>query len=101
VRQLLEWKGTWLSIFGAEVFGTPFLIRLGDGVVAAYSNHWRVTVIGTLMLLYGVLALGADNATTPTGPVALLGGLLVLAIALTRRRPGRAGLRPVLSGVIS
>jgi glycerol uptake facilitator protein len=100
-----------LSIFGAEVIGTAILILLG----ATHSNHWRETedpglklavfctapairntvadfiteVIGTFMLVSGVLAITADKATT--GHRSRRAG--------RRRHHGRAPVRRVLSGV--
>jgi glycerol uptake facilitator protein len=89
-------------------------------VWAAYSNHWKETedpglklavfctapairntvsniiteIIGTFMLLFGVLAITADKATAGTGLVALLVGLLVLAIGLSLGGPTGYAINP-------
>jgi glycerol uptake facilitator protein len=89
-------------------------------VWAAYSNHWRPTedpglklavfctapairntvanfiteVIGTFMLLFGVLALGANKAPGVTGLAPLLVGLLVLAIGLSLGGPTGYAINP-------
>jgi glycerol uptake facilitator len=89
-------------------------------VFAAYSNHWRPTedpglklavfctapairntianiiteVIGTFVLVFGVLAITADKATTASGLVALLVGLLVLAIGLSLGGPTGYAINP-------
>lgn len=89
-------------------------------VFAAYSNHWRPTedpglklavfstapairntvanfiteVIGTFMLLFGVLALGANKAPGVTGLAPLLVGLLVLAIGLSLGGPTGYAINP-------
>lgn len=89
-------------------------------VFAAYSNHWRDTedpgvklavfstgpairnyaanfvteVIGTFMLVFGVLAIFADEATAATGLGALLVGFLVLAIGLSLGGPTGYAINP-------
>jgi glycerol uptake facilitator len=89
-------------------------------VFAAYSNHWRPTedpglklavfstapairntvanfiteVIGTFMLLFGVLAIGANRAPGLTGLTPLLVGLLVLAIGLSLGGPTGYAINP-------
>jgi glycerol uptake facilitator protein len=89
-------------------------------VFAAYSNHWRPTedpglklavfstapairntvanfiteVIGTFMLLFGVLALGANKAPGVTGLAPLLVGLLVFAIGLSLGGPTGYAINP-------
>jgi glycerol uptake facilitator len=89
-------------------------------VWAAYSNHWRPTedpglklavfctapairntvanfiteVIGTFLLLFGVLALGANKAPGVTGLAPLLVGLLVLAIGLSLGGPTGYAINP-------
>ena len=89
-------------------------------VWAAYSNHWRATedpglklavfstapairnpvanfiteVIGTFILVFVILALGADKATAATGLVPLLVGLLVLAIGLSLGGPTGYAINP-------
>jgi glycerol uptake facilitator protein len=89
-------------------------------VYAAYSNHWRVTedpglklavfctapairntvanviteIIGTFMLVFGVLAIFADAATAATGLGALLVGLLVLGIGLSLGGPTGYAINP-------
>jgi glycerol uptake facilitator protein len=89
-------------------------------VWAAYSNHWRATedpglklavfctapairntvaniiteIIGTFMLVFGVLAIVANKATVATGLVPLLVGLLVLAIGLSLGGPTGYAINP-------
>ena len=89
-------------------------------VWASYSNHWRATedpglklavfctapairntvsnivteVIGTFLLVFGVLAIFADKATAGTGLGALLVGLLVLAIGLSLGGPTGYAINP-------
>jgi glycerol uptake facilitator protein len=89
-------------------------------VWAAYSNHWKVTedpglklavfctapairntvsnivteVIGTFLLVFGVLAIFADEATAATGLGALLVGFLVLAIGLSLGGPTGYAINP-------
>jgi glycerol uptake facilitator protein len=89
-------------------------------VWAAYSNHWKATedpglklavfctapairntvanivteIIGTFLLVFGVLALFADEATAATGLGALLVGLLVLAIGLSLGGPTGYAINP-------
>jgi glycerol uptake facilitator protein len=89
-------------------------------VAAAYSNHWRATedpglklavfctapairntvanlvteIIGTFMLVFGVLAIVADEATVGSGLVALLVGLLVFAIGLSLGGPTGYAINP-------
>jgi glycerol uptake facilitator protein len=89
-------------------------------VWAAYSNHWRETedpglklavfctapairntvaniiteVIGTMMLVFGVLAIVANDATVASGLVPLLVGLLVLAIGLSLGGPTGYAINP-------
>ncbi len=89
-------------------------------VFAAYSNHWRDTedpglklavfstgpairnyaanfvteVIGTFMLVFGVLAIFADEATAATGLGALLVGFLVLGIGLSLGGPTGYAINP-------
>jgi len=89
-------------------------------VFAAYSNHWKVTedpglklavfctapairntaanviteIIGTFMLVFGVLAITADEATLASGLVPLLVGLLVLAIGLSLGGPTGYAINP-------
>jgi glycerol uptake facilitator protein len=89
-------------------------------VWAAYSNHWRVTedpglklavfctapairntvanivteVIGTFLLVFGVLAIFADEATAATGLGPLLVGLLVLGIGLSLGGPTGYAINP-------
>jgi glycerol uptake facilitator protein len=89
-------------------------------VWAAYSNHWKVTedpglklavfctapairntvanviteIIGTMMLVFGVLAFFADEATAATGLGGLLVGLLVLAIGLSLGGPTGYAINP-------
>jgi glycerol uptake facilitator protein len=89
-------------------------------VFAAYANHWRPTedpglklavfstapairntvanitteVIGTFVLVFGVLAIGANKATVASGLVPLLVGLLVLAIGLSLGGPTGYAINP-------
>jgi glycerol uptake facilitator protein len=89
-------------------------------VFGAYSNHWRPTedpglklavfstapairntvanfiteVIGTFVLVFGVLAIFADKATVASGLGALLVGLLVLAIGLSLGGPTGYAINP-------
>ena len=89
-------------------------------VWAAYSNHWRVTedpglklavfctapairntisnliteIIGTFLLVFGVLAIIADPATLESGLAALLIGLLVFAIGLSLGGPTGYAINP-------
>jgi glycerol uptake facilitator protein len=89
-------------------------------VWAAYSNHWRVTedpglklavfctapairntvanfiteVLGTFLLLFGILAILADKITVATGLAAFLIGLLVFAIGLSLGGPTGYAINP-------
>jgi len=89
-------------------------------VFLAYSNHWRVTedpglklavfctapairntvsnfiteVIGTFMLVFGVLAIIADQATLDSGLAALIVGILVFAIGLSLGGPTGYAINP-------
>jgi glycerol uptake facilitator protein len=89
-------------------------------VWAAYSNHWRPTedpglklavfctapairntvaniiteVIGTFLLVFGVLAIVANDATVASGLVPLLVGLLVLGIGLSLGGPTGYAINP-------
>jgi len=89
-------------------------------VWAAYSNHWKASedpglklavfctapairntvaniiteVIGTFLLVFGVLALFADEATAATGLGALIVGFLVLAIGLSLGGPTGYAINP-------
>ena len=89
-------------------------------VWAAYSNHWGATedpglklavfstgpairntvanliteIIGTFVLVFGVLAIFADEATAATGLGGLLVGLLVLAIGLSLGGPTGYAINP-------
>ena len=89
-------------------------------VFAAYSNHWKATedpglklavfstapairntaaniiteVIGTFLLVFGVLAITADAVTVESGLVPLLVGLLVLAIGLSLGGPTGYAINP-------
>jgi glycerol uptake facilitator protein len=89
-------------------------------VWAAYSNHWRVTedpglklavfctapairntvanfiteVIGTFLLVFGILAILADKITVATGLAAFLIGLLVFAIGLSLGGPTGYAINP-------
>ena len=89
-------------------------------VWAAYSNHWRPTedpglklavfctapairntvaniiteIIGTFLLVFGVLAIVANPDTVASGLVPLLVGLLVLAIGLSLGGPTGYAINP-------
>jgi glycerol uptake facilitator protein len=89
-------------------------------VAGAYSNHWRETedpglklavfstgpairntaanfvteVIGTFMLVFGVLAIVANKAPAASGLTALLVGLLVLGIGLSLGGPTGYAINP-------
>jgi glycerol uptake facilitator protein len=89
-------------------------------VWAAYSNHWRETedpglklavfctapairntvaniiteIIGTFLLVFGVLAIVANDATVASGLVPLLVGLLVLGIGLSLGGPTGYAINP-------
>jgi glycerol uptake facilitator protein len=89
-------------------------------VAAAYSNHWAATedpglklavfctgpairntaanivteIIGTFVLVFGVLAFFADKATAATGLGGLLVGLLVLGIGLSLGGPTGYAINP-------
>ena len=89
-------------------------------VWAAYSNHWRVTedpglklavfctapairntvaniiteIIGTFMLVFGILAMLNDEATAATGLFPLIVGLLVLGIGLSLGGPTGYAINP-------
>jgi glycerol uptake facilitator len=103
--------------FGGEFAGAFIGAVL---VFAAYSNHWRETedpglklavfstapairntaanivteIIGTFMLMFGVLALIANKGLTDSGLTALLVGLLVLAIGLSLGGPTGYAINP-------
>jgi glycerol uptake facilitator protein len=51
-------------------------------------------IVGTMMLLFGVLALGADEATAATGLVPLLVGLLVVVIGMSLGGPTGYAINP-------
>jgi glycerol uptake facilitator protein len=89
-------------------------------VFAAYSNHWRATedpglklavfstapairntvsnfiteVIGTFMLLFGILGIVGNKAPVATGIATLLVGLLVFAIGLSLGGPTGYAINP-------
>ena len=89
-------------------------------VWAAYLEHWKETedpglklavfctapairnpvanviteIIGTFLLVFGVLAIGATEATAATGLVPLLVGLLVLGIGLSLGGPTGYAINP-------
>jgi glycerol uptake facilitator protein len=89
-------------------------------VWAAYSNHWRATedpglklavfctapairntvaniiteIIGTFLLVFGVLAIVANEAPGTSGLIPLLVGLLVLAIGLSLGGPTGYAINP-------
>ena len=105
-----------------EYLGGEFLGAFIGAVLvwAAYSNHWGATddpglklavfstgpairntvanivteIIGTFMLVFGVLSIFADEATAATGLGALLVGLLVLGIGLSLGGPTGYAINP-------
>ncbi len=105
-----------------EYLGGEFLGAFIGAVLvwAAYSNHWEATedpglklavfstgpairntvanivteIIGTFMLVFGVLSIFADEATAATGLGALLVGLLVLGIGLSLGGPTGYAINP-------
>jgi glycerol uptake facilitator protein len=116
VQGSTEW-GDVPEYLGGELLGAFIGACL---VWAAYSNHRRVTedpglklavfctapairntvanvvteVIGTFLLVFGVLAIVATEATVATGLVPLLVGLLVLAIGLSLGGPTGYAINP-------
>jgi glycerol uptake facilitator protein len=111
-----EW-GDVPAYLGGEFVGAFIGATL---VWAAYSNHWRATedpglklavfctapairntianliteIIGTFLLVFGILAIVADEATLETGLAALLIGLLVFAIGLSLGGPTGYAINP-------
>jgi glycerol uptake facilitator protein len=111
-----EW-GDVPAYLGGELLGAFIGACL---VWAAYSNHWRVTedpglklavfctapairntvanvvteVIGTFLLVFGVLAIVATEATVASGLVPLIVGFLVLAIGLSLGGPTGYAINP-------
>jgi glycerol uptake facilitator protein len=59
-----------------------------------YVNNFITEVIGTFLLVFGILAFFANDATTATGLGALLVGLLVLAIGLSLGGPTGYAINP-------
>jgi glycerol uptake facilitator protein len=116
VQGSTEW-GDVPEYFAGELVGAFIGACL---VWAAYSNHWRATedpglklavfctapairntvanvvteIIGTFMLVFGVLAIVANPATVETALVPLLVGLLVLAIGLSLGGPTGYAINP-------
>jgi glycerol uptake facilitator len=116
----LEGTTDWSDVptyWGGEFVGAFVGATL---VWAAYSNHWRATedpglklavfstapairntaaniiteIIGTFMLVFGVLAIVANKAPGVTGLTPLLVGLLVLAIGLSLGGPTGYAINP-------
>jgi glycerol uptake facilitator protein len=116
----LEGTTDWSDVpkyFAGEFVGAFIGATL---VWAAYSNHWRETedpglklavfctapairntvaniiteIIGTFLLVFGVLAIVANEATVASGLVPLLVGLLVLAIGLSLGGPTGYAINP-------
>jgi glycerol uptake facilitator protein len=111
-----EW-GDVPEYLGGELLGAFIGACL---VWAAYSNHWRPTedpglklavfctapairntvanvvteVIGTFLLVFGVLAIVATEATVASGLVPLIVGFLVLAIGLSLGGPTGYAINP-------
>ena len=111
-----EWSDV-PAYLGGEFIGAMIGAFL---VWAAYSNHWGATedpglklavfctgpairntvaniiteIIGTFVLVFGVLAIFADEATAATGLGGLLVGLLVLAIGLSLGGPTGYAINP-------
>jgi glycerol uptake facilitator protein len=116
VQGTTEW-GDVPSYLGGELVGAFIGAVL---VWASYSNHWAATedpglklavfctapairntvaniiteVIGTFLLVFGVLAIVANQATVDTGLVGLLVGFLVLAIGLSLGGPTGYAINP-------
>jgi glycerol uptake facilitator protein len=116
VQGTTEW-GDVPAYLGGEFVGAMIGAAL---VAAAYSNHWSATedpglklavfctapairnpianivteIIGTFMLVFGVLAIVANPDTVATGLVPLLVGLLVLAIGLSLGGPTGYAINP-------
>jgi glycerol uptake facilitator len=110
----IKWSQIW-GYFGGEFCGAFIGAIL---VWAAYSNHWEPTedpglklavfctapairntianliteIIGTFMLLFGVLAIGANKYAAGLGP--LFVGFLVLAIGLSLGGPTGYAINP-------
>jgi glycerol uptake facilitator protein len=59
-----------------------------------YALNFLTEVIGTFMLLFGVLAITANKAPTATGLVPLIIGLLVFAIGLSLGGPTGYAINP-------
>jgi glycerol uptake facilitator protein len=111
-----EWGDVW-EYWGGELVGAFIGAVL---VWAAYSNHWRVTedpglklavfctapairntisniiteIIGTFLLVFGILAIAANAAPLETGLVPLLVGFLVLGIGLSLGGPTGYAINP-------
>jgi glycerol uptake facilitator protein len=111
-----EWSDT-PKYFAGEFVGAFIGATL---VWAAYSNHWRATedpglklavfctapairntvaniiteIIGTFLLVFGVLAIVANEAPGTSGLIPLLVGLLVLAIGLSLGGPTGYAINP-------
>jgi glycerol uptake facilitator protein len=111
-----EW-GDVPEYFAGELVGAFIGACL---VWAAYSNHWRATedpglklavfctapairntvanivteVIGTFLLVFGVLAIASNAAPAESGLLPLLVGLLVLAIGLSLGGPTGYAINP-------
>lgn len=84
---LPHWRDTEDPGLKLAVFSTaPAIRNLAANVVTE--------VVGTFMLVFGVLALGADKITSDTGLVPLLVGLLVLAIGLSLGGPTGYAINP-------
>ena len=84
---LAHWSGTEDKGLKLAVFATAPAIR------QAPAN--AVTeVIGTFVLVFGVLALGANKAPNDTGLTPLLGGFLVWAIGLSLGGPTGYAINP-------
>jgi glycerol uptake facilitator protein len=113
---VIDWSDT-PKYFAGEFLGAFIGATL---VWAAYSNHWRPTedpglklavfctapairntvaniiteIIGTFLLVFGVLAIVANKATVDSGLVPLLVGFLVLAIGLSLGGPTGYAINP-------
>jgi glycerol uptake facilitator protein len=112
----IEWSKV-PEYLGGEFVGAFIGVTL---VFLAYSNHWRETedpglklavfstapairntvaniiteIIGTFVLVFGVLAIVANKATVASGLVPLLVGLLVLGIGLSLGGPTGYAINP-------
>jgi glycerol uptake facilitator protein len=83
----LHWRDTEDPGLKLAVFSTGPAIR-------NYAFNFVTEVIGTFMLLFGVLAIGGNKAPTAAGLTPLLVGLLVFAIGLSLGGPTGYAINP-------